>query len=100
MTGTQSLSRAQLDTIHNEINRLDGGTDPARWVKTTPLERDGEIIEPSKRVRIGTVVAVTIHQSLQHSDMRKRVHLHRVYENSHVIGLLRDGSIIRSQDAA
>ena len=89
MTGSQSLSAAQLETIHNEVNRLRGGTDPLRMVKV-----DG------KWHRVGEPVQVVIHQSLQHGDGRKRVMVHRLYTDSHTFGLLRSGNFCPTQDTA
>jgi len=102
MTGTQSLSIAQLRAVTAEIERMNGALDPDRWVE---VESKGERV----RLTSGEVVTVVVHQAdrawvhgryvnvperTQGAD--KRVQLHRVYADSRTIWLDRDGKILHT----
>ena len=100
MTGSQSLSIAQLRVIAREAERdyptTGGPTHYADNVHAlTNAERDEQVC-----VRPGQVVSIVIHQSLTRGDGRKRVQFNRAYADSITIGLLRDGSIIPSAQCA
>lgn len=102
MTGTQSLSAQQLATIQREIERANGGIFPAGphhfddnvHVRPDSVRDDQIGFEP------GHVVTVDIHQSHRHADGRKRVGLHRAYADTVWFGVLRNGRIIPSGQAA
>jgi hypothetical protein len=91
MTGTQSLSAEQVLAIAEDVKR------GREFVLGSPQDGPGESVPGVER---GEVVTVVIHQSLLHSDRRKRVQLHRAFASSITYGLLRDGTRIPSQDAA
>ena len=100
MTGSQSLSIAQLRTIAREAERQFPSADgPSHYLDgvhvRTDEQRDDQIGVP-----VGTVVGVVIHQSLLRGDGRKRVQFNRAYADSITIGILRDGGIIPSSQAA
>lgn len=88
MTGTQSLSAAQVRTIARELELHDrlAGNDPRS-------QR-----EPGH----GKVVTVVIHQAMAngHGDGRKRVQFHRAHADSVNFGVMRDGQIILAVEAA
>lgn len=105
MTGTQSLSFMQLQTIGEEVDRLEiAARRSTRWV-----EVDG------KRIHVGQPVSIVIGQAdrasrslgagrgFEHFNVPeasagadKKVQIHRCYSNSYTFWIDRDGRIVHT----